>query len=269
MSEFFEKISPYHFNNTEENLNNYSIKRISDRFNKVFPHIENGDHYFEKYNIETPVLFNFEKKYTIQEIENVKYIKLRLCDSSQWSIILTTIFQTDIVIIDDYTTERKSIGELYKRFKNDYKLPSNFFEEIKNNKYLNFYYSIEERNIYLNYWKNRMCNVFTSYTEIEYNFYINLCLENQYFQDIQIQHYIDNGCYCKYCSLKRRDIFFRCKNGEKIFEKIIHEEEVLNDKKNKVNIINEKIKIINKLNQSVKKGSWKKNKDRKFIIQLK
>ena len=268
MSEFFEKISPYHFNNSEENLKNYSIKRISDRFNKVFPHIENGDHYFEKYNIETPVLFNFEKKYTIQEIENVKYIKLRLCDSSQWSIILTTIFQTDIVIIDDYTTERKSIGELYKRFKNEYKLPSNFFEEIKNNKYLNFYYSIEEINIYLNYWKNRMCDVFTSYTEIEYNFYINLCLENQYFPDIQIQHYIDNGCYCKYCSLKRRDIFFRSKNGEKIFEKIIHEEEVLNDKKNKVNNINEKIKMINRLNQSVKKGSWKKTKDSKFIIQL-
>ena len=29
MSEFFEKISPYHFNNSEENINFYSIKRIS------------------------------------------------------------------------------------------------------------------------------------------------------------------------------------------------------------------------------------------------
>jgi hypothetical protein len=51
MSEFFEKISPYHFNNSEENINNYSIKRVSDRFNKIFPHIENKDHYFDKYNI--------------------------------------------------------------------------------------------------------------------------------------------------------------------------------------------------------------------------
>jgi hypothetical protein len=69
MSEFFEKISPYHFNNSEENINNYSIKRISDRFNKIFPHIENQDHYFDKYNIENPVPFDFENKYTIQ-IEN-------------------------------------------------------------------------------------------------------------------------------------------------------------------------------------------------------
>ena len=40
MSEFFEKISPYHFNNSADNISKYSIKRISDRFNKVFPHIE-------------------------------------------------------------------------------------------------------------------------------------------------------------------------------------------------------------------------------------
>ena len=62
-SEFFEKISPYHFNNSEENINNYSVKRVSDRFNKIFPHIENQDHYFDKYNIENPIPFDFEKRY--------------------------------------------------------------------------------------------------------------------------------------------------------------------------------------------------------------
>jgi hypothetical protein len=51
MSEFFEKISPYHFNNTEQNINNYSFERVNNRFNKLFPHLENGDHYFDKYNI--------------------------------------------------------------------------------------------------------------------------------------------------------------------------------------------------------------------------
>ena len=34
-SEFFEKISPYHFNNSEENINKYTIKRIDVFYNFV------------------------------------------------------------------------------------------------------------------------------------------------------------------------------------------------------------------------------------------
>ena len=229
MSEFFEKISPYHFNNTEENINNYSITRISDRFNKIFPHIENGDHYFDKYNIETPVPFDFENKYTIQEVDNVKYIKLRLCDSTQWSNILSCILKTDIVLVSDYQTEKKKIGDLYKRFKNEYRLPRNFFEDIKNCKYFNFYYNEIERKQYLDQWINRLTDIFIPYTVYEYQFYLNLCLENQYINDIQSEHYIDNGCLCKFCTQKRREIYFKIKRGEKNIEKIIHRE--INKKK--------------------------------------
>ena len=64
MSAFFEKIAPYHFNNKEENIKYYSIQRISNRFNKLFPYLENGDHYFDKYNIAYPAPFDFIKKYT-------------------------------------------------------------------------------------------------------------------------------------------------------------------------------------------------------------
>ena len=63
MSEFFEKISPYHFNNSEENINKYSIKRVTERFNKLFPHLENGDHYMDKYNLPNPEPFDFKKKF--------------------------------------------------------------------------------------------------------------------------------------------------------------------------------------------------------------
>ena len=85
MSEYFEKLSPYHFNNSEENVSKYSMRRIIDRFNKLFPHLENGDHYFDCYNINDPIPFDFEKKYTVQEINLVKYVKLRLCDSELWA----------------------------------------------------------------------------------------------------------------------------------------------------------------------------------------
>lgn len=255
MSEFFEKISPYHFNNTEQNISKYSIKRITDRFNKLFPYLENGDHYFEKYNILNPITFDFDKKYTIQIIDNIKYIKLRLCDSYLWGSILTNIFQYDIVIINDYKTEDKNIGKLYNEFKQNYKLPINYFDIIKNNKYFNFYYNEIERTNYLSDWKSRLCDFFNPYTEIEYNFYINLCLENQYIYDIQIDHYIDNGCFCKYCTNKRREIYIRAKSGEKIFEKIIHNDVINEVKMQKINKINDKIR--HTINKNITKQKYR------------
>lgn len=234
MSEFFEKLSPYHFNNTVENISKYSIKRITDRFNKLFPHIENGDHYFDKYEISHPIPFDFEKKYTIQIINNIKYIKLRLCDSNLWGDILSNIFGFDIVLIHDYKTQDKGIGSLYNRFKTEYKIPLNYIDIIRNDKYFNFYYNELERNNYLNSWYNRITHNVIPYTDNEFKFYMNLCLENQYINDIDMNHYIDNGCFCIYCSHKRKQIYFRCKSGEKVFGKIIHDE-VINEQNKEFN----------------------------------
>ena len=243
MSEFFEKISPYHFNNSAENISKYSIKRISDRFNKLFPHIENGDHYFDKYDIPEPIPFDFENKYTIQVINNIRYIKLRLCDSIFWSNILSNIFQTDIVIVNDYKTEDKCIGSLYNTFKSEYKIPINYIELIKNDKYFNFYYNELERNKYLNNLYSKTTIEFIPYTNYEFNFYINLCLENQYINDIETDHYIDNGCFCAHCSHKRKEIYFRAKAGDKNFEKIIHSEVINEVKIEKIKEFNKIIKI--------------------------
>ena len=255
MSEFFEKISCYHFNNTDENINKYSIKRISDRFNKLFPHLEVGDHYLEKYNIENPVAFDYEKKYSVQEINKITYIKLRLCDSDLWANILSTIINRDIVLITDYKTDKKKIGELYKKFKHEYKLPSNYFDQIKTDKYFLYYYSEEERKQYLNLWETRLCGPFKPYTNDEYNFYVNLYLENQYINDIQLDHYIDNSCFCKFCSLKRREIFYRAKKGEKNFEKIVHSDIINKEFQN----INKKIKKLIENNTINRQKSNNKN----------
>jgi len=244
MSEYFEKILPYHFNNTAKNISSYSMKRITDRFNNLFPHIENGDHYFEKYEIPEPTLFDFDKKYTIHEMNRIKYIKLRLCDSHLWGSILSNIFKSEIVIINDYKTEDKDIGELYKRFKNEYRLPVNYIDLIKNNKYFNFYYTEEERNKYFQIWNSKLDAEFVPYTESEFKFYMELCLENQYMNDIQIDHYIDNGCFCKYCKNKRKEIFFKAKSGEKVFDKIIHTQVINLVKSEKNNEISNKIKTL-------------------------
>ena len=265
MSEFFEKLSPYHFNNLEENINKYSISRVTDRFNKLFPHIGVGDHYFDKYNIKNPAPFDFDKKYTVQYINNIKYIKLRLHDSKMWGNILSSIFKQEVVLISDYQTKNKHIGDLYKRFKDEYRIPFNYIELVKSCKYFNFYFSHEERNLYINNLKNKCVNVFaTPYTNEEYKFYVNLYLENQHINDIQNEHYIDNGCLCVYCQKMRKDIFNRAKNGETQFKKIIHQESVA---KHKEAVAKSIIKKINDY-KSILKTSNNSKQNSKFVINF-
>lgn len=258
MSEFFEKISPYHFNNSEENINKYSIKRVSERFNALFPHIGIGDHYLEKYNIGDHHPFDFKKKYIVQKKNNITYIKLRLCDSLMWEETLSTIFASTVVMITDYQTDSKGIGELYKRFKREYKLPANYLEDIKNCRYLKLYYSEHERDEYLDMWQKRVCNSHTPYSPEEYKFYMKVCLENQYINDIQAEHYIDHGCRCLMCTAKRCEVFSRVKNGENVRERIIHSELSENRAKN----------ITSKIKNVIVKRAGSKFEANQFSIKL-
>ena len=269
-SEFFEKISPYHFNNTEENINNYTIKRVTERFNKVFPYLALGDHFIDKYNIPVPESFDNINNFLLIKNNNISYIKLRLKDSDKWGKILSEILSTEIIIISDYETNNKIIGKLYSKFKNEYKLPTNYFDIIKNDKFLQFYYSQEERNSYLSLWSKKISEPVLSYSESEYLFYVNLNLENQIYSDLQLEHYIDNGCLCKGCSLKRKNIFEKAKKGIIIKEKINHVEvvnEIIDNKKKIINNIINKINDKNK-NKNKLKGTLITNSSNKIKSNL-
>jgi hypothetical protein len=260
ISEYFEKISPYHFNNSEENIINYNLDKIIKRFNNIFPYIENGDHYHEKYNISNPIQFNFQDKFTLQIINNIKYIKLRLMDSKIWDKILSKIFNKEIIIINDYLTENKKIGSLYNIFKKQYKIPINFFEKISNCKYLNFYLNTIEKKEYLNNWENKITDYYEPYSEEQFNFYINLCLENQYINDVQIQHYIDEGCICSLCKNYREYIYNNYKNGNYADVNIIHNDIIRKNNENKKKFFIKKINDINNIslsNNSIKSKFYK------------
>lgn len=85
---------------------------------------------------------------------------------------------------------------------------------------------------------------------------MNICIENQFYNDFQTEHYMDVGCTCRPCSQKRIELFNKAKNGEKITERIIHDENISNLQKKIVNNLQEKIKRINNLKppQIVKKN---------------
>ena len=65
---------------------------------------------------------------------------------------------------------------------------------------------------------------------------------------IQYEHYIDNGCFCKACSIKRKKIYLKLLKNEVINERIIHNDAVkdLLDKRKEL-VIN-----INKVNKEKK-----------------
>lgn len=255
ISAFFEKIDTFHFNTNVENINKYSIDKLITRFNKIFPYLSNGDHFMDKYEIDKYASFDYEKKYLIYNKNNIKYLKLRLDDVDEWKNIIYKFLNVDIVIVNDNTATNKEIKVAYKNFKDNYKIPKNFLEDITNNRYFNFYYSSKERDDYISKWSKKTTNYFTPISENEYKLYIEITLENQVVNKIEKRHYIYDGCICKACLIKRGEIIQKLKNGEKVDTKIIHEEanKELKNNKNKSLLIafnklnNERNKRINKI----------------------
>ena len=49
ISDFFQYIGEYHFNNLEENIAKYPIEKIIKRFNDIYMCLENIDYYNEKF----------------------------------------------------------------------------------------------------------------------------------------------------------------------------------------------------------------------------
>jgi len=223
ISTFFEKISSYHFNNTDEKVNEYNIQKVINRFNKIFPYIGEGDHFIDKYNIPIPEKFDTNKKCVLLECGNgIKYIKLRLKDSRMWPTILGQIFKINMVLIKDYESTNKPIKDLYLKFKALYKIPRNLLDNIMQCKYLNYYYSQTEIKEYYDEWIKKSCEPFEAYSPSEYKLYEDLTIENSHIDYIQNNHYMDEGCKCKACKIKRKDVATKLLRGIPVTGKITH-----------------------------------------------
>ena len=257
ISAFFEKISSYHFNNSEQNINRYNVNKVIKRFNNIFPHIANGDHFIDKYGINDllPEVFPYNKKYLLIEKNNIKYIKLRLKDSDEWERILSLIFGQTICSIRDYQTENKIIKDLYRNFNETYHIPENYLNEIMQNKYFNYYYSDEEKQQYFNKWILKIGPSNNPYNEEQFKIYEEISIENCRVDNIQVHHYIDDGCSCNACVIKRNRIKYLIINKKYNGEKIYHVEaksELLGKKLLRTVLINNEIrKLNNKLNNKL------------------
>jgi len=224
ISIFFEKLEKYHFNNSVENIEKYPIEKLIRRFNMLFPHLGNNDYFRKEYSITYPKNFDFEKKYSIVKNGNIRYIKLRLIDSStQWSNSLKEILDTDVKIMRDYETSEKSIGIVFKKFVENYKIPKNLLQSVKEDSSFYYYNTKEDVERYLNNWGEKTSTSIVPYTKEEYILYDAISLENKYMNEVQNDHYLDCGCLCETCREKRKKLRDKLFNGEHVDMRIKHE----------------------------------------------
>ena len=246
ISTFFEKIGSYHFNNLDKNVNTYTIDKVINRFNDIFPYIGLGDHFLDKYNISVPQQFDFNNKYLLVKENNINYLSLRLQDSSIWGPILTNIFGFRICIVKDYESSHKDIKDLYALFKLHYKIPKNLLDNEMNTKYVDYYFSNDEKQKYYNEWLIKSLPPRNSYTLDQYKLYEEITLSNSYYDKVQTNHYIDEGCICKACKFKRSELASKIMRGIPVVDRITHIEA-------KNELINKRINKINKINKGLNK----------------
>ena len=249
MSAYFEKIGAYHFNNTDQNVNKYNMQKIINRFNKVLPYLANGDHFIDKYNIPIPNNFDCQQKYLLVEHHGIKYIKLRLKDTSSWNNILTNLLGSKICIVKDYESTNKPIKDLYLAFKLIYRIPQNLLNEIMNCKYLKYFYSTDELSDYFRQWQQLSTSDFSCYTPDQFKMYEELSLENSHIDYIQLDHYMDEGCNCKACNIKRYTVANKIISGAQLtlLDHIKHTEaknQMFAKRIIRANKINEVIKLL-------------------------
>ena len=246
ISSFFEKIGSYHFNTEDRLVNMYKINKVINRFNDIFSHIGLGDHFLDKYDIINPPAFDYQKKYLLIKQNDINYITLRLKDSLLWGPILTNIFGFKICIVKDYESKNKPIKDLYNNFKQHYKIPKNLLDDIMQCKNFNYYFSEEEKNKYFNEWFIKSSEPRLSYTLDQYKLYEEITISNSHYDYVQFDHYIDEGCICKACKLKRAEIASKLLRGiENLNDRIVHTEA-------KSELIDKRVVRVNKINQAIR-----------------
>ena len=107
------------------------------------------------FNLDIFDSFDFDKKYNLLEHKNIKFIKLRFNDITIWDKILSNIFKSNIIIHNENLSENKNYIKIYKDFKNNYKVPKEYLEKIKNDINFKIYNTLHEQDEYIKYWNSK------------------------------------------------------------------------------------------------------------------
>ena len=193
------KISAF-FQHIELHLPNYkelSVEELVEFFNKNL--LENIENYhpiniaLKHYNVPLFYKFDFDNKYNKVEHNNKIFIKLLFNDIHNWCEIIGSILEKPIQIYSHNLTSNKKIYEIYKKFKEEYRLPQTYIDVILNDNEFKIYNTKQQQDEYIEKWKN------VNKTLIGKNGY--LFLQNDSGNEIKIHN--ENLCLIKKGSLNR------------------------------------------------------------------
>jgi hypothetical protein len=202
------KISSF-FQNIDNHISNYNMKTTEDIisiFNeKIIYELEEYhsiDEVMMHYGLDTFTEFDFEKKYNIVQKGNIIFIKMRLNDINEWSTILSTILEKNIVVHNENLTSAKPINKLYIEFKEKYRVPEKYLTEyLIHDKTFKIYNTKEEQDKYLYIWLKKSYIQFfpkniwfywDDLTNIPKEFQDNIDLYKKNYPDFNVEIIIDD-----------------------------------------------------------------------------
>jgi len=150
---FFQKIKEY-FPNYQKTTINELIKYFDDNIlNSGRGQNQAVNEFLIKYDVPLFKKFNFKRRYNIIKRKNIIFVKILFSDIKEWDTILTDIFGKKITIYSANLTEEKEINDLYKEFKEQYKIPKSYLDVIKNDNDFLIHNKPYEQKKYLNMWE--------------------------------------------------------------------------------------------------------------------
>jgi len=161
----------HHINKHCPEWKSMSVDQIIDHYNQNYLYLLELYHSYHEswgyFNIPTDVTFDFEKGYITKEYENMVFVKTRLKESYRWNSIFSEIFKKRINFISTNKGENKFYNEVYKEFKNKYRLP----EKVKEN-FLNTFNGLSVDNVDLNKFKSTIIEMKKFMTDQEIDDYL-------------------------------------------------------------------------------------------------
>jgi len=156
------KISSF-FQNISSHLPNYealTIQELIDWFNNnMIMHLEEYhsiNEAFAHYNLPSFTKFDFTRRYNIMQHKNITFIKVLFKDIHNWGAILSQIFQKEITMYNENLTENKEIYNLYKQFKELYKVPQTYlYKALLQDAEFKIYNTEIEQADYIRIWSKR------------------------------------------------------------------------------------------------------------------
>jgi hypothetical protein len=235
MSAFFEKLTTVHFPAFAGDLapSPAWLARLNRRFTQLLPWLLEQQLPEEAAAATAPA-------------PAVRRVLLRLQDSDAWAATLRRELglaeSEPLRIVRDYETAAKPVGELYRAFREQYRVPAAVLSQLILRPDFQTRNSETEKADYVRRWlaaaagQQQQQPPVAAFSRQEYDMYSSLCAENSPGDCVQAadKHYLDEGCMCRGCRRLRRKVAEAVLRGDADPGRVSHEVAVREDTQERV-----------------------------------